>query len=105
MSAANRARPDIHKMVALLSMRVKEPNETDWKKFVGMINYLNGKNKKYLTLSADNLKVVKFYVGESFLVHPDVNSRAGVAIDMLQEEMKSVSSKYKLNTSSSTEAE
>ena len=37
--------PDIHQEAAVLSTRVKEPNDTDWKKLARMIKYLNGKNK------------------------------------------------------------
>ena len=54
MFVANRVRPDIHQMIVVLSPRVKEPNDTDWQKLVRMIKYLNGTNKKYLTLSADD---------------------------------------------------
>ena len=39
-----------------------------------MIKYLNGTKKKCLTLSADDLKVIKWYVGASFVVHPDFKS-------------------------------
>ena len=34
-------RPDIHQMSAVLSNKVKEPNESDWKKLVIMIKYLD----------------------------------------------------------------
>ena len=34
---AKRARLHIHQTVAVLSMRVKEPNETDWQKLAIMI--------------------------------------------------------------------
>ena len=62
------SRPDIHQTVAVLSTRVKvkEPNETDFQMLVRMINYLNGTKKSYHTLSYDALKVVKWYVDESF---------------------------------------
>ena len=66
--------PYIHKTVAVLSTRVKEPNDTDWKKLVRMINYLNRTNKNYLTLSSDVLKLIKWYMDASFAVHPDFNS-------------------------------
>ena len=41
-------------------MEVKEPNVTNWKKMARMITYFNGKNKKYIPLSGDYLKGVKY---------------------------------------------
>ena len=70
-----------------------------------MINYLNGGNKNYLTLSADDLKVIKWYVGASFEVLPDFNSHTGVILTMGQGFMQSVPRKHKLNMRSITEAE
>ena len=51
-----RAIPDIHQTFAVLLKRVKEPNDTDWKELLIMIEYLNGKKRNYLTLSTDDLK-------------------------------------------------
>ena len=49
-----------------------------------MINDLNRTNKKNLNLSADDLKVIKFYVDASFAVHPDSKSHTGVIMNMGQ---------------------
>ena len=67
--------------------------------------YLNAKNKRYLTLSANDLKVIKWYVEANFAVHPNYNSRTGEIMTMGQEVMHSVYRKQKLNTRSSLEAE
>ena len=80
--------PDIHQTGAVLSTRVKEPNDTDWKKLVIMIKYLNGEKKKYLTLSADGLKVLKWYVGASFAFHPDFESHIGAIMNLGQGAMQ-----------------
>ena len=69
-----------------------------------MIKYLNGTNKKYLTLSVDDLKVIKWYVDTSFAVHPDFKSHTGAIVTMGQGAMQSVSRKQKIKTRSSTEA-
>ena len=66
MFVAKRERPDIHQTATVLSNRDKEPNETDCKNLVIMINYINGTKKNYLTLISDNLKVIKWYAGASF---------------------------------------
>ena len=70
-----------------------------------MIKYLNGTKKKYLTLSDDDLKVIKQYVDASFVVHPYLKNHTGVIMTMGQGAMQSVPRKQKLNTSISTEAE
>ena len=90
---AKRARPNIHKMVMMLSKRVRELNDTDWQKLVRMIKYLNGTNKKYLTLSSDNLKVVKWYVDANCLVYPELKSHTEAIMIMGQRVMQSVSRK------------
>ena len=58
-----------------------------------MIKYLNGTKKNYLTLSADYLRVVKFYVDAGFAVHPDFKSHTGDIMTMVQVDMQSVSRK------------
>ena len=70
-----------------------------------MIKYFNGTQNKYLTPSDDDLKWIKWYVDASFAVHPDFKSHTGVIMNMGQVEIQSASSKPKLNTSKSTEAE
>ena len=70
-----------------------------------MIKYLNGGNKNHLTLSSDDLKVIKWYVDEIFLVLPDFKSRTEAIMTLGQVAMHLVSSKNKLNTRRITEAE
>ena len=54
-----RARPDIQPTIAVLSTRVKSPNESDWKKIVRMMEYLKGTKELMHKLWADDLRVVK----------------------------------------------
>ena len=58
-----------------------------------MINYLNGSNKKYLTLSDNYLKVITWYVNTSFTVYPYFKIRIRAIMTMGQGAMQSVSSK------------
>ena len=81
---ANRAIPYIHQTAVVLSKKVKEPNDTDWQKLVRLVKYLKCTNKKYLILIADDLKVVKWYVGASFAAHPYFKSHIGDIITMVQ---------------------
>ena len=77
-----RVRPDIQQAILVLCTRVKEPNESDWQKLIRLMKYLNGTRKKYLTLSADDLRVIKWYVDASFAVHPDFKSHTGAVMTM-----------------------
>jgi hypothetical protein len=72
-----RARPDLQTAVAFLCTRVKEPDVDDKKKLRRMIQYLRATRTLVLTLEADNLQVVKWWVDASFAVHPDMRSHTG----------------------------
>ena len=100
-----RARPDIQTAIAVLCTRVLSPNESDWRKLLRLMKYLNGTKKLVLTLGADNLSVVKWYVDASFAVHPDFKSHTGSVMTLGRGGIQSMSRKQKLNTRSSTEAE
>jgi hypothetical protein len=100
------ARPDIHPTITVLCTRVKDPNEADWGKLIRLMKYLNGTKKKRLTLSAGNLRCIKWYVDASFAVHPDFKSCTGATMSFEDDKgaVQYVSRKQKLNTKSSTEA-
>ncbi len=102
-----RARPDIQPTIAVLCTRVKGPNEADWAKLVRLMKYLNGTRELKLTLSADNLHCIKWYVDASFAVHPDYKSHTGATMSYGDGDgaVQSISRKQKLNTRSSTESE
>ena len=102
---SKRLRPDIQPTIAVLATRVKEPTMDDWKKLLRLMKYINGTKTYSLTLSADDLHVVKWYVDALFAVHPDFRSHLGAVMTMGQEAVQSSSSKQKLNTRSSCEAE
>ena len=70
-----------------------------------MLKYLNGSREDVLTLSADNLHVIKWFVDASFAVHPDFKSHTGAVMMMGEGAIQSMSQKQKLNTKSSTESE
>jgi len=100
-----RARPDIHTTIAALCTRVRAPTQDDWCKLVRLLKYLNGTKADKLTLSADDLHVVKWYVDASFAVHPDFKSHTGGMMMFGSGAVQSISRKQKLNTRSSMEAE
>ena len=47
-----------------------------------MIKYLNGTNKKYLTLVSGYLKEIKLYVDAGFAAHPGFKSHTGAIVTM-----------------------
>jgi hypothetical protein len=102
-----RAGPDIQPTIAVLCMRVKGPNEADWAKLVRLLKDLNGTKELTLTLSADNLHRIEWYVDASFAVHPDYKSHTGATMSYVDGDgaVQSISRKQKLNTKSSTESE
>jgi len=102
---SKRARLDIHPTVSVLATRVRKPNESDWKKCVRMMRYLHSTKKWHKTLRAESLKIIKHYVDASFAVHPDFKSHTGSSMTMGDGAMLVKSSKQKLNSRSSTEAE
>ena len=79
-----RARPDIQPTIAVLCTRVKAPNESDWDKLIRLLKFLNGTRDDVLTLSADDLGVIKWYVDAAFAVHPDFKSHTGKSAFLLR---------------------
>ena len=77
---AKRGRPDILPTIAYLCTRVKDPTVEDWKKLMQLMKYLNGTKNEILTLSAENLRVIKWYVDASFAVHADFKSHTGASM-------------------------
>ena len=69
------------------------------------MKYLNGTIELYLTISIDDLKLIKWYVDASFAVHPNYKSQTGSVMTMGNGAIQSGSTKQKINARSSTEAE
>ena len=100
-----RGRPDLQTAVAYFCTRVKSPTTDDQAKLIRTIKYLRGTRDLTLTLSADNMNVMKWWVDAAYGVHPDMKSHTGGAMSMGSGTAYATSQKQKLNTKSSTEAE
>jgi hypothetical protein len=70
-----------------------------------MLKYLNGTRDDVLTLSIDDMRVIKWFVDASFAVHPDFRSHTGGCMMMGRSSIISTLHKQKINTKSSTTAE
>jgi hypothetical protein len=100
-----RARSDIQTAVAFLCTRVKEPDVDDYKRLGRTMMYLRGTVKMPLTLEADECNIVKWWVDASFAVHPDMRSHTGGVMMLGKGAIYGTSTRQKINTKSSTEAE
>ena len=70
-----------------------------------MMRYLNGTQEKVLTLRAEIMSVIKWFVDASVAAHDDFKSHTGGVMMMGTRAGSSVCRKQKLNTRSSTESE
>ena len=71
------AQPDLQTAVAFLSTQVKSPDEDDYKKLTWVMCYLCSTARLPLTLEADNLQVIKWWIDGAFTTHPDMQSHTG----------------------------
>jgi len=99
-----RVRPDIQTAVAFLSTRVKSPDKDDYKKLKRLMQHLRKTKDIELTLEADNLRVVKWWIDGSCAVYNDMRSHTGAVMSLGKGAVYGASTRQKLNTRSSTEA-
>ena len=93
--------------MAFLTTRVSKPDEDDYKKLGRCIKYLRSSRDVPLTLEADSNGGIKvrWWVDASFATHPDMRSHSGATMSLGHGSVYSSSTRQKLNTKSSTEAE
>lgn len=102
---AKRARPDILTAVSFLTTRVKEPTVEDMSKLMRCLKYLNSTKDLVLRLSAREGMSVQAYVDASYAVHNDAKGHTGATISVGQGAVFNRSTKQKIVSRSSTEAE
>ena len=100
-----RTRPDLLLAVSYLCTCMTAPDVNDWKKLGRCLRYLKETRELNLTLSSTDLSTIFWWVDASFGVHNDCRSHTGAVMMMNQGALFALSSKQKLNTRSSTEAE
>jgi hypothetical protein len=88
-----------------LTTRVSEPNEDDWKKLIKIMRFLNGTKDSVTMMSIDDSNTIKWYVDAAFAVHKDLKSHLGAVMTLGNGAICSISTKQKVNSRSSTEAE
>jgi hypothetical protein len=102
---SKRSRLDIQLAIAFLCTRVSCSTNQDWAKLRRVLEYLQGTLDEFLTLGADDIGMMKTWVDASYAVHKDMKSHTGGVVSFGRGAVMSKSSKQKLNTKSSTEAE
>ena len=102
---SHRGRPDIQLAVAFLCTRVSRSTTRDWDKLKRLLQYLNGTVTDVLVLGADCLTKLMTWVDAAYGVHHDMKSHTGGVMSLGWGTVMCKSTKQKLNTKSSTEAE
>ena len=69
MFMSYRARQDIQTVVGFLTMNVNKSEDYYWVKLKRVLKYFNGMRELKLTLSVDDMSVVKWWVDASYAVH------------------------------------
>ena len=102
---AKQTRPDILLAVDFLCTRVKSLDVDNYKKLGRCLSYVRATKELHLTLQALNMSVIHWWIDASFTVHADYKSHIGACLSFGRGCPINISSKQKINTRSSTEAE
>lgn len=100
-----RARKDIMMAVGFLCTRVSQPTKQDQAKLRRLLQYIRGTMDLHLTIGADDLGRMQTWIDASYAIHADMKSHTGGVISFGTGAIIGKSTKQKLNTKSSTEAE
>jgi hypothetical protein len=100
-----RARVDLLLAIAFLCTRVSKSTEQDLLKLKRVLQYIRGSMDLEYTVGADDLGRFRTWVDASYATHQDMKSHTGGAMSFGRGGILCKSTKQKLNTKSSTEAE
>lgn len=102
---AKRSRPDLLTTTSFLATRVQQPTVQDFGKLGRLLKYVNGTRDLWLTLEAEEGWGLFAYIDASYGVHQDGKSHTGVCMLLGKGAFYVQSSKQKIVSKSSTEAE
>ncbi len=100
----SRVRRDIQTTVAFLTTRVKCPDEDDWGKLNRVLKYLHSTRYLKLTLRAESLSNIVWYVDASHQLHDDCKGHTGSILIFGKGAVTSSSTKHKIPSKSSCES-
>jgi hypothetical protein len=95
----------VMKGIAFLATRTSEPTENDWAKLVKIMLFLKATQDEVTEMKADDTQTIRWYVDAAFAVHKDYKSHTGATMTLGEGVLCSVSTKQKVMSRSSTEAE
>jgi hypothetical protein len=103
---AKRTRPDILTAVSFLTTRVNKPNIDDWNKVQRVLKYINGTKDLGIILRPNKKEMnINAYFDASYGVHEDGKSHSGLFIALGEGPIFVRSTKQRIVSKSSTEAE
>ena len=102
---AKREKPTILLALSYLTTRVMEPNEQDMQKLYRVLKFLNLTKDQPLVLSAETDLRLRVYVDDAFALHDDGKSHTGMVVKLGTASVLVKSSKQRIVTKDSTEAE
>ena len=102
---AKRTRPDILLTVSHLASRVSVANKDDNIKLNRLLRYINGHKNMSLHFRRDSDLAIHAYIDASFAIHSNGTSRTGMVIELGGATICAWTSKQKMVTKSSCEAE
>ena len=97
--------PDLLLAISFLTTHVQGPDKDDLKTLGQCIQYHATTKHLPLTLEASTMDMLQWWIDASFAVHPNCQSHTRAVLSIGCSAVYSMSSKQKLNTRSSTEAE
>ena len=103
---SKRGRQDVAPAIAFLLTRVNAPTEQDWKKLLLLMRFLKKTQDDMPTYEMKGKMIsIKWHLDAAFAVHADMRSHTGASLTFGKGSLQLVSTKQKINTRSSTEAE
>ncbi len=91
--------------MSFLTSRVKKPDEDDWGKLRRVLGYLKGTKYMKLTITIDDLSVVRWWVDASNRTHHDCKGHSGIMMSFGGGAAVSKSTNQRVNMKSLTESE
>ena len=100
-----RVRPDIEPTIAFLSTRVSCSTKDDWNKLKRVLEFIKCTIDDKRIIGVKSLSTLYTWVDAAYAVHPNMRSHTGGCMSFGKGTIHARSSKQRLNTKSSTEAE
>ena len=99
-----RSRPDLKMALDFLTTRVPNTDRDDYKKLTHTIYYISKTQGIELTLEAESIYTIQWWIDVAYGVHPDLKGHSRGMISLGKSAAASKSSKHMINLRSSTKS-